>query len=136
MVPLVEQMLKSHKDLPKARTAPDKTAIEKQSAATKLGVGVQTPTHNIDVQGGAYCRIRDSHLLRSDVKARRGIVHRYFVHRCSFPDERSVMSANDERCTVPVEPTWLVETMQMTAGGLRLTACLSWTRGQDAARMA
>jgi len=24
-------------------------------AATKLGVGVQTPTHNIDVQGGAYC---------------------------------------------------------------------------------
>jgi len=27
-------MLKSHKDLPKARTAPDKTAIKRQIAAT------------------------------------------------------------------------------------------------------
>jgi hypothetical protein len=31
---LVERMLKLHKDLPKARTAPDKTAIERQIAAT------------------------------------------------------------------------------------------------------
>ena len=30
----VEWMLKLHKDLPKARTAPDKTAIERQIAAT------------------------------------------------------------------------------------------------------
>src|SRR5512136_1734484 len=34
MVSLVERMLKLHKDLPKARTAPDKTAIERQIAAT------------------------------------------------------------------------------------------------------
>jgi hypothetical protein len=47
------------------------------------------------------------------------------VHRCSSPDERSVASANDGRCTVPVEPTWQVETT-MTADSLRLTAC-----GQD-----
>jgi hypothetical protein len=31
---LVERMLKLHKDLPKARTMPDKTAIERQVAAT------------------------------------------------------------------------------------------------------
>jgi hypothetical protein len=31
---LVERMLKLHKDLPKARTAPDKTAIECQIQAT------------------------------------------------------------------------------------------------------
>ena len=29
---------------------------------------------------------------------------------------------NDERCAVPVEPTWQVETM-MTADSLQLTAC-------------
>jgi hypothetical protein len=34
MVSLVERMLKLHKDLPKARSAPDKTAIERQVAAT------------------------------------------------------------------------------------------------------
>jgi hypothetical protein len=28
-LPIVERMLKLHKDLPKARTAPDKTAITK-----------------------------------------------------------------------------------------------------------
>lgn len=39
MVSLVEQMLKSHKDLPKARTAPDKTAIERQIAATDKQLG-------------------------------------------------------------------------------------------------
>jgi hypothetical protein len=33
--PVVERMLKLHKDLPKARTAPDKTAIERQIAATE-----------------------------------------------------------------------------------------------------
>jgi hypothetical protein len=33
MVPLVERMLELHKDLPKARTAPGKTAIERQIAA-------------------------------------------------------------------------------------------------------
>ena len=33
-VPLVERTLKLHKDPPKARTAPDKTAIERQIAAT------------------------------------------------------------------------------------------------------
>jgi len=33
-LPLVERMLKLHKDLPKARTAQDKTAIERQIAAT------------------------------------------------------------------------------------------------------
>jgi len=31
---MVERMLKLHKDLPKARTAPDKTAIERQIATT------------------------------------------------------------------------------------------------------
>jgi hypothetical protein len=30
----VHRALKLHKDLPKARTAPDKTAIERQTAAT------------------------------------------------------------------------------------------------------
>jgi hypothetical protein len=34
MFSLVERMLKLHKDLSKARTAPDKTAIERQIAAT------------------------------------------------------------------------------------------------------
>jgi hypothetical protein len=34
MVESVERMLKLHKDLPKARTAPDKTAVERQIAAT------------------------------------------------------------------------------------------------------
>jgi hypothetical protein len=34
MVELVTRMLKLHKDLPKAKTAPDKTAIERQVAAT------------------------------------------------------------------------------------------------------
>jgi len=34
MVVLVEWMLTSHKSLPRVRTAPDKTAIERQIAAT------------------------------------------------------------------------------------------------------
>jgi hypothetical protein len=34
MVELVERMLKLHKDMPETRTAPDKTAIERQIAAT------------------------------------------------------------------------------------------------------
>jgi hypothetical protein len=34
MISLVKRMLKLPKDLPKARTAPDRTAIERQIAAT------------------------------------------------------------------------------------------------------
>jgi len=44
-------------------------------------------------------------IFPSDVKARRGIVPRYFIHRCSFPGRTRVASANDGRFMMSAKST-------------------------------
>jgi hypothetical protein len=56
MVGLVETMLKLHNDLPKARTAPDRTAIERQIAATDIESSI-VDSLNVHRREKKECRV-------------------------------------------------------------------------------